>query len=686
MMWPFIFSCLIACTGKLVSTSCSLEFSPPRVVVRFGDSLSANCTSSSDQTEGIGWESPYGGVDLTLGVSSLLFKIDSVPEWDTGPMCYMNSCDGDQCVKVLPVTVYKMPDSVSLKNLRTVEEGQQFAIQCDIVNVAPARNLSVLWHKGKKILSSQTFDESSPSPVSKSSVLTLTAHRDDDGAEIWCEAKLNLWPQEQGPPPVRSEAHTLTVLYPPTFISASDETLDFPAGKSMTLNCNATGNPLPSYHWQFLQAAQETHKNQNENYPVLTRPFEFPGIYTCTASNTQGTVTKNFTVSESPYPPAFIDPLNETLELSAGEKMTLNCNATGNPLPSYHWQFLQAAQETHKNQNENYPVLTRPFKFPGIYTCTASNTQGTVTKYFTVSESPYPPAFIDPLNETLELSAGEKMTLNCNATGNPLPSYHWQFPQAAQETYKNQNENYPVLTQPFKFPGIYTCTASNTQGTVTKYFTVSESPYPPAFINPLNETLELSVGEKMTLNCNATGNPLPSYHWQFPQAAQETYKNQDVNHPIVTRPFEFPGVYTCTASNTQGTVTKYFTVSESPYPPAFINPLNETLELSAGEKMSLNCNATGNPLPSYHWQFPQAAQETYKNQDVNHPIVTRPFEFPGVYTCTASNTQGTVTKYFTVSKPPGIGSGVIAGIAVFVVLVVLLFGALMYYKYALRKR
>uniref|UniRef100_A0A669CAY9 Ig-like domain-containing protein n=1 Tax=Oreochromis niloticus TaxID=8128 RepID=A0A669CAY9_ORENI len=268
--------------GKLVSTSCSLELSPPRVVVRFGDSFSANCTSSSDQTEGIGWESPYGGVDLTLGVSSLLFKIDSVPEWEIGPICYVNSRDGDQCTEVLPVTVYKMPDSVSLKNLSTVEEGQQFAIQCDVVNVAPARHLSVLWHKGNYIMKSEIFDESSPSPVSKSSVLTLTAHRDDDGAEIWCEAKLNLWPEEQGPPPVRSENLEMTV------------------GSKISLNCTARGNPIPSYHWEFPNFTQVWNRSHDVNHPILTPSSKFPGIYTCTASNSQGTVTKYFIITEAP--------------------------------------------------------------------------------------------------------------------------------------------------------------------------------------------------------------------------------------------------------------------------------------------------------------------------------------------------------------------------------------------------
>uniref|UniRef100_A0A3P9CTQ0 Ig-like domain-containing protein n=1 Tax=Maylandia zebra TaxID=106582 RepID=A0A3P9CTQ0_9CICH len=187
--------------GNPASASCPLQISPPRVVVRLEGSLSANCTSLSDQIDGMGWESPYGGLDLTQGVTSLLFSIDSVPVWELEPMCFVNLHDGDQCVKLLPVTVYKMPDSVSLRqNSTTVKEGEQFAIQCDIVNVAPAINLSMLWHKGNKILNSETFDDSSPSPVSKSSVLTLTAHRDDDGAEIWCPAMM------------RSMSHSVTVL------------------------------------------------------------------------------------------------------------------------------------------------------------------------------------------------------------------------------------------------------------------------------------------------------------------------------------------------------------------------------------------------------------------------------------------------------------------------------------------
>uniref|UniRef100_A0A3P8QDV8 Ig-like domain-containing protein n=1 Tax=Astatotilapia calliptera TaxID=8154 RepID=A0A3P8QDV8_ASTCA len=280
--------------GNPASASCPLQMSPSRVVVKFGDALSAKCTSLSNQTEGMGWESPYGGRDNTKGVTFLDFKIDSVPVWELGPMCYVNLHDGDQCTEILPVTIYKMPDSVSLRqNSTTVKEGEKFAIQCDIVNVAPARNLSVLWHKGNKILNSETFIESSPSPVSKSSVLTLTAHRDDDGAEIWCEAKLNLWPGEQGP--AMMPFNLILIKHQKIFL-AGNETLEMTVGENMTLNCNAKGNPPPLYHWEFPKFTKEWHDKEEVIEPILTLPFELPGVYTCTAYSNQGNVIKYFNI------------------------------------------------------------------------------------------------------------------------------------------------------------------------------------------------------------------------------------------------------------------------------------------------------------------------------------------------------------------------------------------------------
>lgn len=285
-----------------MSSSCPIELNPPTAVVRFGDPFSANCSTSSNQTEGMGWESPVGGVALTNFVSSLPFKIDSVREWVVDSKCFVNLLNGDQCSQPLPLTVYKMPDRVSMSppsQMGPMAEGAKYSVQCDIVNVAPARNLSVHWHKGKEILYTETFNESGKYPVNKLSVLNLTAHRDDNGTHIWCEAKLNIWPTGPRLPSVQSESHEVIVFYPPTFTQPANETLELPAGGKIILNCTATGNPMPVYSWHFPHPIQLTSKDQTTNQSILTPSIQLPGTYNCTVSNAQGTNTKYFTVIEA---------------------------------------------------------------------------------------------------------------------------------------------------------------------------------------------------------------------------------------------------------------------------------------------------------------------------------------------------------------------------------------------------
>lgn len=304
MLRFFIFGVLIASTGKPVNAACEVKLSPPRVAVKFGDSFTANCTSLYSEYAGIGWESTYGGVGLQTGVSTVPFKIDNVKHWEIEPSCYVTLPNDVQCEELLPVTVYKIPDSVSitppLSEASPMVEDKQYRIQCDIVNVAPARLLSVNWHKGDQIIYHENFTESTLSPVSKSSILTLTAKRDDDGSQIWCEAKLNLGPGELKHPAVQSKSQKMAVLYRPAFINPETETVELSDRKNITLYCNATGNPMPVYSWNFPQTIQEASKNEDVNKPFLIPSLQFPGNYSCKASNTQGTRIKYFTVIEAP--------------------------------------------------------------------------------------------------------------------------------------------------------------------------------------------------------------------------------------------------------------------------------------------------------------------------------------------------------------------------------------------------
>lgn len=91
-------------------------------------------------------------------------------------------------------------------------EGKKYRMQCDVTNVAPAKNLTVYWHKGNEIIHTEVFRESSRAPVNKSSIFDLTAHRDDNGAQVLCEAKLNFMQSGPNLPSNRSKLRVVTVL------------------------------------------------------------------------------------------------------------------------------------------------------------------------------------------------------------------------------------------------------------------------------------------------------------------------------------------------------------------------------------------------------------------------------------------------------------------------------------------
>lgn len=108
-----------------------------------------------------------------------------------------------------------MPDNVRMSSLRELGpliEGEKYPLQCDILNVAPARNLSVHWHKGNEVFYKETFQDHGVDPVTMTSVVNLTAHRDDNGTQICCEAILDFWPIGPKLPSIQSERHEVNVL------------------------------------------------------------------------------------------------------------------------------------------------------------------------------------------------------------------------------------------------------------------------------------------------------------------------------------------------------------------------------------------------------------------------------------------------------------------------------------------
>lgn len=330
-------------------------FTPSSLVVKFGASATANCSvCEKDCLDNVFGLEHAIGISKTNG-TSIVWEVNSLTEWDVQLSCYYRLKDGHHCSKSLGITVYSKspfcsintaigasssiwsqhghfistepPDRVSVSFRHGSElllEGKSYFLECLIENIAPLKHLIVTFYKGPEALDQMYFNSSRETkPVSKTSTLNINASKEDDGAQYWCDARLNLDVQQVpltvssqklyptvyceyccfgyfppfpltvlitrcviSPPPDPDEPRLLSPL-DPVVITVTE-------GEQLELNCSAVGNPTPSYVWTH-PASANTFSNTSL-YSIKSATFGNEGQYNCTASNSMGTVTVNFNV------------------------------------------------------------------------------------------------------------------------------------------------------------------------------------------------------------------------------------------------------------------------------------------------------------------------------------------------------------------------------------------------------
>ncbi|CDQ81092.1 unnamed protein product [Oncorhynchus mykiss] len=231
----------------------------------------------------MGWEDTFPHRSFEQDVNIVTWTVDNLTDWTIEPTCYITLIDSKQPSKVLPVILYKTPDSVSISVLRhsgPMVEGTQYQLQCDIQNIAPLQNLIVKWYKGNEPLDNVTYSTVSKTPVDVSDTLMISPSRNDDGAQYRCRAELDLGPEGPQPHPTVTSLISITVHCKP-----EAEILDIRVGEEITLNCTATGKPTPLYSWHSSHVQEA----------LFTPLSKLPGTYTCTASSQIGKISKTFT-------------------------------------------------------------------------------------------------------------------------------------------------------------------------------------------------------------------------------------------------------------------------------------------------------------------------------------------------------------------------------------------------------
>ncbi|KAE8300451.1 hypothetical protein D5F01_LYC00592 [Larimichthys crocea] len=273
-------------------------FTPSRLVVKYGDPVAANCSVCEDCLYLFGLETPLG--EQNQNGTTISWKAPKMTEWDPAPSCYYTKKDSDdQCCSDLPITVYQPPDNVLIRfdgHTGPMFEGRYYTLQCEVQKVAPIENLIVTFYKGQTALDKQPYNGTYKKPVTKIYNLVITPREEDDGAQYWCEAKLELGPEGPQPPPVViSQKITASVHYKPRLQGSPHSQITIKAGSPLLLNCSAWGNPSPSYSWTLPSGSP--HSSSSNVLTIDSVASANGGLYTCSVSNSRGTINVEFNVT-----------------------------------------------------------------------------------------------------------------------------------------------------------------------------------------------------------------------------------------------------------------------------------------------------------------------------------------------------------------------------------------------------
>uniref|UniRef100_A0A8C4SZP9 Ig-like domain-containing protein n=1 Tax=Erpetoichthys calabaricus TaxID=27687 RepID=A0A8C4SZP9_ERPCA len=178
-------------TSKGQQDTCDVEFSPARVIVRYGDPVTVTCLTNRTDFRATGWEASVGSVKQENS-SSAVWNVSSLTVWDAEPKCFINlRAPPRQCNKQLNLIIYKLPENISIDGPEVIEKGKKFNITCEVKDVAPINNVWVkLCRDGVTIKQKRLGQSNEKTPESGNVTFTVSADRKDQGWNYTCVVKL----------------------------------------------------------------------------------------------------------------------------------------------------------------------------------------------------------------------------------------------------------------------------------------------------------------------------------------------------------------------------------------------------------------------------------------------------------------------------------------------------------------
>ncbi|XP_043933946.1 contactin-4 isoform X2 [Protopterus annectens] len=364
-------------------------------------------------------------------------------------------------------------------------------------------------------------------------------------------------------------------------------------------------------------------------------------------------------------PQSMIFPLD-----SDEEKVTLNCEAKGNPSPFIRWKFngtyIDISADYRYSLVDGNLVITNPNKTrdAGKYQCIAMNSFGIIISREAKLQFAYLENFKSRSRSTVSVREGQGVVLLCGPPSHSGElSYAWIFneypvfvQQDSRRFVSQETGNLYIAKMERSDVGNYTCVVTNT---VTSYKVMGPTTplvlrndgvmgeYEPKIEVQFREVVPSAKGSTVKLECFALGNPVPSISWKRADGkpmARKFHINKS-NGVLVIPNFqqEDAGLYECTAENSRGKNTARGQLTFYA-PPSWTQTINNA-QMSIEDSIYWECKASGRPKPSYRWLkngVPLITKDRLQIDQGTLTLLNLNLSDSGMYQCEAENKYGTI--------------------------------------------
>uniref|UniRef100_A0A8C2F989 Matrix-remodelling associated 5b n=1 Tax=Cyprinus carpio TaxID=7962 RepID=A0A8C2F989_CYPCA len=240
----------------------------------------------------------------------------------------------------------------------------------------------------------------------------------------------------------------------------------------------------------------------------------------------------------------------------------------------------------------------------------------------------------------------QRVLLDCNANGNPVPRIMWVFPNNivlpapyyGSRITVHRNGTLDIHAVRISDSVALLCIARNEGGEakLQVQLEVTEGVEKPRLRSSPTESIQLTNGI-LSLNCSIEGKPMPEITWILPNGTSllrgtSVFRfHHQLDGTLVIRDPSIleVGRYRCIGRNSAGYVERTVML-ESNRKPEITNKYSSLVSIINGENLHLNCLSGGHPLPRLTWTLP------------NGVILTRPTSVydRGMYLCQTTNEHG----------------------------------------------